>query len=601
MNLSNYQLIIKRFLYTFLFVFLSRIIFTLFNLDYFSQVSFIDFVLSLPTGIRFDLVTASIVIALPTIFSIIPLRNKLYEKFIQILYVGFNVLFLCTVILDSKYFYFSGKKLTIDLLMIGKDIQNQSIQLLMNFWFIGLLFIISSLLFIKFQPKLKHKYIKINIIKSTSLSFIILISLVIGIRGGLQMRSISPKNAFIFDKYELGNFVINSAYTLIRSIGAKGLERRKYLSVNEMNTYLPEMDFANTNPQKGKNIIIFLMESFSYEYFEKGYMPFLKSIAQKGASFELAYANGRRSIEVLPSIMASLPSIIGSPISQSQYQTNKFNSLPLALSKYGYNSYFFHGGKPGTMDFDSYARSIGFDDYFDLSNYPDRNDFDGNWGIFDHYFIEFMGNKIASMNKPFFATFFSLSSHQPYTIPKEFKNTFPKGTLAIHESIGYSDYALKFFFDKYQNENWFKNTLFIFTADHTQKLETKKYNNFLGRYRVPMIFYRPGETIKLNTNLIAQHTDIFPTIIDFIGEKEKIPLFGRSLYSNRHDKMLNFYSTNFIFHNSYGIMTFNDQIVKQYEISGDELKKIKSIDPELEKELKSYIQYGINGFINNNL
>ena len=38
------------------------------------------------------------------------------------------------------------------------------------------------------------------------------------------------------------------------------------------------------------------------------------------------------------------------------------------------------------------------------------------------------------------------------------------------ETIRYSDDALKSFFNIAKNEKWFKNTIFIITADHTSPI-----------------------------------------------------------------------------------------------------------------------------------
>ena len=51
------------------------------------------------------------------------------------------------------------------------------------------------------------------------------------------------------------------------------------------------------------------------------------------------------------------------------------------------------------------------------------------------------------ISEPFFSTIFSLSSHHPYTIPKEYNGKFSQGEIPIHESVSYSDYALKQFFE----------------------------------------------------------------------------------------------------------------------------------------------------------
>ena len=50
----------------------------------------------------------------------------------------------------------------------------------------------------------------------------------------------------------------------------------------------------------------------------------------------------------------------------------------------------------------------------------------------------FMKNKIDDFQEPFFTTLFSLSSHEPFNVPKKYENFFPKGNVEMHEVIGYS-------------------------------------------------------------------------------------------------------------------------------------------------------------------
>ena len=65
------------------------------------------------------------------------------------------------------------------------------------------------------------------------------------------------------------------------------------------------------------------------------------------------------------------------------------------------------------------------------------------------------------MKELFFTSLFSLSSHDPFILPKKHHNKFPKGNLPIQETIGYTDYALKKFFEAASKTTWFENTIFI--------------------------------------------------------------------------------------------------------------------------------------------
>src|SRR5690606_31160388 len=150
--------------------------------------------------------------------------------------------------------------------------------------------------------------------------------------------------------------------------------------------------------------------------------------------------------ESLPSLLCGLPSLLAEPISKSIYSGNKFTCFPKILKDEGYTNYFFHAGARGTMGFDAYALANGFESYFARENYG-TTDFDGTWGVFDLPYLHYVANKLNETKEPFLAGIFTLSSHQPYSIPDEFKDKFPKGTLEIHESIGYADFALRKFFE----------------------------------------------------------------------------------------------------------------------------------------------------------
>ena len=291
-----------------------------------------------------------------------------------------------------------------------------------------------------------------------------------------------------------------------------------------------------------KNIVLIIMESFSLEYMEKGYMPFLSELQKRSLFFPYHLANGRRSIEALPSVLCGLPSLIDEPLSKSSFQGNNFLCMPKLLKNAGYTNVFFHGGAKGTMGFESYTLANGFDRYFSRSDYPDDKDFDGHWGIYDGPFFNFFIKQLKITREPFLAGFFSLSSHQPYSLPPEYKGKFPKGTLEIHASIGYSDNCLKDFFEQAKKESWYENTIFIITADHTSKLESKKYLNQIGRYRVPLMIFSPNmKWENVVTDKVTQHSDIPRTVLDLTGiSGEEMPASGVSIFSSDHGYALNY-------------------------------------------------------------
>ncbi len=606
---SDYLLLFKRLFLSFSLFFFYRVLFYLFNLSYFGNIAFSKIVLAFLYGLRFDLATVAIANAIFIILSIIPLRFPLYKKLIKFIFVVFNTAFLAAVVVDIEFFTFLGKKMTFDFFDMGGDIKDQLPQIMKNYWYFTLLVILNLFVLFKFYPKKKEDFFtsrKLSLFKTLPLAFFILVVTAITIRGGVQLRSLSPKSAFIFEEHELGNLVLNAAYTMTRSIGSKGLEKIDYFESDKKarEVILSSRGFKNQYDSglENQNLVIIIVESLSQEYVENGYAPFIKELAEKSLSFKHAFANGRRSIEVLPSVMASFPSVIGKPVYQSQYQSNKFYALPEVLKDSGYSTSFFHGGKRGTMDFDTYCSSIGFEKYYALEDYPNQDHFDGQWGVYDHHYLQYFAKEVERFKTPFFSTLFTLSSHQPYSIPKEFKNRFRKGKLEIHESIGYIDESLKLFFEENKSKAWFQDTLFVITADHTQKLEDN--TSTLKRYHVPLIFYHPRINLnEIEPRDLAQHTDIMPSVLDFLNITPKTSLlFGSSVFSNEKGRVFNYSSGSYFYVKDKKLVWFDkekskvlllDENFSEVGAGGDESDTLD--------ELKAYIQYVNNGLKSNNI
>ena len=391
----------------------------------------------------------------------------------------------------------------------------------------------------------------------------------------------------------------------------------------------------NANNTNKDNIIIIILESFSSEYLGtgnsyKGYTPFLDSLAQEGIFFKNNFANGRTSMQAIPSILAGIPALMDEPLITSIYQANEIYGLGTILKQYGYQTSFFHGGINGTMGFDMFSKISGMDDYYGMNEYPEsENDYDGNWGISDEPFLQFFAKKLSQYDQPFFSAIFTLSSHQPYTIPEKYEGKFPKGELPIHESIGYTDHALKKFFETAKTKAWYNNTLFIITADHTQKSSEKVYQNIVGQYRVPLILFHPENKLPtpkqsfIPTNRIrytnkwqvgqvmaemgriTQHADIMPGILDYLGFKtDKVAWFGNSFFNeNCKGYAINYSAETYrLIHKDYYIelTTNGDSRLLHFGV-GTAMESPDIKKKALQKELKAYIQYFNNGLVENSL
>ncbi len=522
-------------------------------MNYFDSVGFGEFIKILFFGIRFDLSALYYFNLLFILFSLIPgnLKNNIsYQSFLFFIFIVINSILLATNIIDSKFFDFEHKRLTADIfssVWLGEDFRTLLPDFIRDFWYLILIWSVMCFGMYKLYSKKNLTHIKKDFLSfknfiSQSVVFILLmgVGLIFG-RGGFQLKPLRVIHASEYTSAKNIPLILNTPFTIMKTFGRKSVTPVRYFNEEKLDSlYSPVKEYEPTSQNK-TNIVILILESFSAEYTGflnngSGYTPFLDSLSEHSLVYTKAFANGKRSIEAMPSIIAGLPALTDETYITSQYSSNNINSIASILSEKGYYTAFFHGGKNGTMGFDQFANVAGIKHYYGMNEYPNESDKDGNWGIFDEEYLQYFSRKMSEITEPFFTSVFTLTSHHPYEIPEKYNGKFPEGTLNIHESIGYTDYSVRKFFESAKKTDWYNNTLFIITADHTAQAENSYYKNKVGNYAVPILFYNPLDTIIIGkSNTVAQQTDILPTILDYLGYDEPFISFGNSLLNDSTD------------------------------------------------------------------
>ena len=394
--------------------------------------------------------------------------------------------------------------------------------------------------------------------------------------------------------------VLNTPFSILKTIGKnESLIVPKFFDEGELNTiFNPIYETYPTSAPLKTNVVLIILESFGDENIHVGQTPFLDSLITESMYFKNGFANGRLSIDAVPSILSSIPSLMQNSVITSSYSLNDVYGLPKILKDNGYETSFFHGAFNGSQKFDQYSKVAGFDHYFGKNEYVGPEAFDGKWGIFDEEFFQFFGKKLGEFKQPFFSTIFTISSHNPYIIPEKHKGKFPKGTTKVMETIAYTDYSLKLFFESIKDQDWYQNTLFVVTADHTfSEASDDAHNTSIGRFEIPILFFNPSDPNLKGENLKnLQQTDILPSIVDYLNIKTKMVTFGKSYQS---DKDFVVYYLNEMYHyikGDYYLKFDGKNAVALYNFQNDKLLKNNLIDHdnkrvvEMERFIKAYIQ-----------
>ena len=613
---------------------LCRIGFFLFNFKMFPGLTTSQFFTILRGGLTFDISAVVYINMLIILLHIIPLEvryNDIYQSILKYIYFITNGFAIAMNGMDFVYYRFVDKRATADVFKTFEhDTNNIKVffRFLIDYWPAALFTFFIWFLMVYLYRKVKvEKPGSVNRIGYYSVNILMIplvIALVIGAaRGGYKhsTRPITISNAARYvDNPRDVAIVLNTPFSIFRTLGKKALVKYKFFDDEKLTRlYNPHYIPDNNKPFKYDNVVIIILESFAREYIGslnpgleggkyEGYTPFIDSLIKVSLTFDVSIANGKKSIDAIPSVLASVPSL-ETPYVISHYANNQINGLAELLKKKGYYSAFFHGAPNGSMGFDSFTKMAGFDDYFGLNQYPDKSDFDGIWGVWDEPFLKFFASKLNSFKQPFLASIFTVSSHHPFKVPEKYTGKFKKGPAPILEVIGYTDFALKNFFHEVSLSPWFKNTLFVITADHTNESVHKEFQNNFGAYCVPIIFFKPGSDLKGFKLRIAQQIDIMPTILSYLNFDEPYIAFGNDLLDDTYESYA--FNTNGSTYNLYMkdhiLEMIDNKPVGLYNYKNDLFLENNQIgkDPELESQmvdkLKAIIQTYNNRLIDNNM
>lgn len=572
----------------------------------------------------FDTVSIIYAYAVFIIASLLPFRfraNRWYRGAMFWYWITAAAVSTALNLADAVYFRYAQKRFTADEIFFADN--DNTIRLIFKFlgenWYMAAVWAVLvaalALLYgrkIKPETPIRNPWVYFGVNLAVLAAAIVLC--IGGVRGGFSRmtRPIAMSNATQYTPSPAkANLILSNPFAVLRTAGRAGsLPYREYYTPQELaEIYTPyhypeakEFDFT-------PNIIIFVLESFSAEHSaflnpelydgEPGYTPFLDSLMRSGYTFTNAHSSGHKSIEALPAVMGSIPSF-QTPFVLMPQALGRSRQLPQILTDKGYSTLFFNGSERGSMGFEAYMRSAGVQTVYsrvDFEAARGKKDFDGYWGIWDMPFIDWMGEVLGTVEQPFFSSVFTISSHHPFKVPDEYMS-LPAGQTRVHRGIQYTDLSIRRFFERFGSEDWFRNSVFVFVADHvSSEIYAPETNTVPGRSRIIQFIYTPYGLLRGVDDRISQQIDLMPTLMNFVPADEPYFAFGRDLLGEPERKPIVIeYSQGYIAQTDSVMVFFDGERVTQafgisdihmeHDINTPENKEIG----ETERLLKAIIQ-----------
>ena len=631
-----YLITIFRILSLFLLYTICRLLFLIFNYGYFSRLDFSELMTVFSGGLIFD-ASAIVYSNVSYLFLIlIPFKfrfNKVYLAVLMILFFIINGIALASNIADTVYYEFVLRRTGMDVFdQFRNEVNFRHLfaEIIKEYWYMSLiwLFLMAIMVFLYLKFRISGPLIKSNIVYYLSGIIIFIISGIMilgGARGGFKkyLQPVRMNSAWAYVKNpEDAALVLNTPFTLMQSLGKRGYDRSEYFrDEKELEKIYTPFHKGVKSAEKKDNVVILVLESLNKELVGslnkdldnstyRGYTPFLDSIIGVSKVYTQSYANGRKSIDMLPSIFCSIPHVKMPFVLMTPYYSNNLSSLPEMVKEMGYKTALFHGAPNGSFGLESFCNIIGIDEYYGMDEYNNNKDYDGSWGIWDEEFIQYFAQTVNKFSSPFMATFFSLSSHHPFKLPEKYKNKFPECDHPLQQCILYTDYSLRRFFKTASAMPWFNNTLFIITADHVSKNQRPEYQNETGYFSIPVIFYHPGKKMSgIDSVTIAQQIDIMPTVLNYLGYDKDYIAFGKDLFNvPRENFAVNYLNDTYrLFLDNYLLVYNGQETLSMYRLRNGRQSPVNLMNSlpgrkdSMELFMKAFIQQYTNRMIDNRL
>jgi len=548
------------------------------NLDSFHTIiAFLD-------GIRFDISILFTFSGIFLLFILFPVKKTVYYKILLIfLILLFNIYFF---ILTADILFFENVKRHIsdEIILMSNDLFFFVNYIKGNYLFYFMIFVLLSInyysikkLFQWTNHNLNGKKQKTNMVSFITATIIFIFVSIFLIRGTPDGRPINIIDAFSKGSNQYGNLVLNGVFTAYHSSRAYKPSSKQHMNekiafekasefILEDYEYIPDKNYpltkkyklVNSMEEKKYNIAIILLESWTCKFIDsfsgKNYKvtPNIDKIFNESLVFKNFYANGQRSIFGITSTLVSIPQIHGLPyLGKGLEISNIFRPAKYFNSK-GYNSIAVQSSKRRSFRVSSIAKALGFKEFYGMEDIPVVFDYETdetpNFG-WDYDTLDFLFHNLDSSKKPFFSFVFTGTTHEKYILPHKKFEKYPHQSYGLNgylNTLFYSDYSLGVFFEKAKKTDWFKNTIFIITADHA--IGKFQENTLDDKFKIPLLIYAPYIIKPEISDKLGSQVDIIPTILDITGSNSSFAGIGKSLMK-KSDKR-------FAFLNNGGLITF---------------------------------------------
>lgn len=387
----------------------------------------------------------------------------------------------------------------------------------------------------------------------------------LAIRGGVTTAVANVSKVYFSDNIVLNHAAVNPTFSFISSVSSgDDFDRYNYFEdevcaaqfsqIMAQNAAEPTTKLLNNNRP---NIVMIIAESFGRSTVDEMVdsrlvTPEFQQLKSQGVWFENLIASSFRTDR---GVLATLSGFCAQPTMSVMKYPQKASRLPSiagALKQNGYSTSYIHGGDLNFTDMAGYLYATGFDKLVALKDLS-FNAPTSKWGYADDvmadYFIDFTQQK-AVENRPYFAVWQTLSSHEPFDVPTaEFEDKMLNSMHFADKCIAKVINALR------QSEQW-NNTLVIVIADHAYLYPYGIAASAAERHRIPMFWLGGAVDKALTINNYCSQSDLAATLLAQLGIDHSNFTMSRNIFAPNAEQF-GYYT----FNNGFGVVKADSKTI----------------------------------------
>ena len=371
-------------------------------------------------------------------------------------------------------------------------------------------------------------------------------ALIIPIRGGIQLSPLNQSSVYFCNNQYANNAAVNASWNIMYSalqMNKLNTDLYQYLEEDEADAIVQPMfnakgkteQVVNDSGSVKPNVILIVWESFTEKALHKTVdgnpvIKFFPQLFKEGIYFSNCYSSGDRTDKGISAILSGYPALPKGSIVNYPEKTAKLPGLGNIFLENGYSTQFYYGGEPEFANIKSYLTAQQFQQLITKADF-NAADMNSKWGAHDDVVMKKLSNDISKMKQPFFTTWLTLSSHEPFETPVPTVFNGNNKETKFLNSLHYTDSIVYCFINELKKMPVWQNTIVIISADHGHYLPIT--GKRADDYRIPVLWL--GGALK-KQNIVIDKTvnqlDLAGSLVQQFHFPAALFPFGKNVFDS---------------------------------------------------------------------